>query len=541
MSHRLNKIFMSTLLVLTISACKSTNSSNGISTEHNPITDVNYFLEKMSNYECNISNSFYDIEFFGKQAIFTKTKDKRFTKFEKGYLSVEKSGTWKFTLDESNTYSLDGFYSAEEDLSENSSPYNAMSLLLETIGHWNSIDGETGFYYLDDEIDSDIKESLFELIPQYCGYINEYEYTDTGLNYSYSSSYQIVDDSLKIQFFSSNEVKVVMNLQECYDKEPKEGCKKFSTSFTITNPGNNKDASINAFLNNVSLPKPAAWSSDFKKAQEDLLISELPFYEDFTSSSKDDEFKTINDTLYYYGKYMDFACGNITSEYGKVLLENGWTKGEENVDTSLDSTEIYYSKGDSKIKMEWRSSKWCNSQDEYYYSSMYPNGYFDIFFGFEHESDFLENYIKNITLDSGSKPYSNLSFLEGLNNHTYEISDHTAYAETREEINKTINFYIRFDIYYSSKGEGLSKLSAFLNTLKNSYGYNIYYDDIDNYTGTREETIEELLNDDSGSNYCPMNHKDSQYTIFDCGLGIGAGYSGMTEQGSSAFYITFYA
>lgn len=538
MNHRLNKIFMSTLFLLTIASCKSTTSSNDISTEQNPITDVNSFLEKMSNYECNISNSFYDIDFFGKQAIFTKAKDKRFSKFEKGYLSVEKSGTWKFTLDESNTYSLDSFYSAEEDLSENSSSYNTMSLLLETVGHWNPIDGETGFYYLDDKIDSDIKEAFLELIPQYCGYMNEYEYTDAGLDYSFSTSYQIVDDSLKIQFVSSNELKVVMNLQEYYDKEPKEGSEKFSTSFTITNPGNNKDASISAFLNNVSLPKSTAWSSDFKKAQQDLLESELPFYEGFTSSSKDDEFKTINDKLYYYGKYMDFACGNITSEYGKVLLDNGWMKGEENIDTSLDSTEVYYSKGDSKIKMEWRSSKWCSSQDEFYYSSMYPNGYFDIFFGYEHESEFLENYIKNITLDSESKPYSNLSFLEGLNNHTYEISDHTAYAQTRADINKTINFYIRFDMYYSSKDEGMSKLSAFLNTLKNNYGYSIYYDDIDDYKGTREETIEELLNDD---NYCPMNHKDSKYTIFDCGLGIGAGYSGMTEQGYSAFYITFYA
>jgi hypothetical protein len=267
------------------------------------------------------------------------------------------------------------------------------------------------------------------------------------------------------------------------------GSSSASFYLVMSNIGNNENDAVSNFLADPEIPTVTDWKAELKTTMADVSGSVLPWSDKLTAYST---YYTEDGTY----TYQDFRSGDITSDYGALLLQKGFTKVEDTSSSSSSSTSSATSVSYTKVKKAGtdisgevdyivtltyysKALLATNSQDAYY-----QDGVFQIY-GYTYETPLtfdnitsINNFLsKKYTKTDGSAFFpkldftpSTVSFVDSTESMNTYLAYYGAYLGT--SITCTGCYYITGS--FATGEEALMNLTAWCSSLVSTSGLTAY-------------------------------------------------------------------
>ena len=470
MKMRLKNFILSSLSLLTVFGCRnktvtssidsssSENITTSTTTDSSTVIDKSYtpasFNDAISNYRVNFTGDFFSLDFFGEDAIYiTPVGNSILT--GSGYVHLEKDkSVWSFELDSENKFVLGdvlyGSVSDGVDFLKSMNRYQALDTLINDVEgtNWKSI-GEHTYK----TTDSDTIQAYLIL----GGFVSGYS--------TYSAS------SLTMTT-SENEVNITGEVNRKSSKSET----TMDFNLKVTNIGNNKNESLDEFINNPIISDVNDFSQEFKDAMTSLVGFSFEYDSNLTKYCY---FDMNEDDLYY----EDHRSGDLTSSFATQLINKGFTIDDSQTKFFNGATSYTYTKVLSKqidsspqvtaeITLQYCPKSYYVTTEEGVYDGLYENGLFMIRVNRVESLFYTDISDMNYFLSSKYKKDDGTSLIPTLNFTGYDsitMSDQMAVVGGLKNI---VSDY-KITGSFSTGSEALSALQSWENALKNN-GFNLY-------------------------------------------------------------------
>lgn len=493
------------------SSKKNSSSSSSASTT---ITSLDDAFTKLANYNCTLKNTYYSIDYYGKNAYHFNNIHSAYASYTGGLVSTANDGTWYYSLDadDSDEFELDGFYStANGELLDVSSYYTPLKTLIESKDSWERPSSSASYYTLDEE--DAANDAILSALPNLARLYDGYNYS-SGKVGSADSTYSYVAENVKLQIV--NKKYLSFSFTSRIYISGKRDSKYWNSSFYIRNIGGNSSSGLEAFIANPStvLTAPTGFSTAFNTASNTILGETLPFSTSFTAAGgySLDGIATNYETAMYY---IDYLTGDITTDYGTLLTGAGWTAGTKVENSSYTGTSTTpYTKGNKTVYVSYFSTPYFTAYDKEYGTTLatrYTKGQFQIsatsFNG-------ISKYINDgkITGSDGTNMFPTMDFSNyAISSATFQ--DLTSAANSYFSVNLSYYYYITGS--FKDYNTALTALSAYAESCVSAAGgFYIYESDAgtSSYTGPAYESAREYLDNDGE---VALFKDDTKYTEMD--------------------------
>lgn len=473
------------------------DSSSSSSSASTTITSLDDAFTKLANYNCTLKNTYYTIDYYGKNAYHFNNIHSAYASYTGGLVSTANDGTWYYSLDadDSDKFELDGFYStANGELLDVSSYYTPLKALVESKDSWERPSSSASYYTLDEE--DAANDAILSALPNLARLYDGYKYS-SGKVGSVDSTYSYVAENVKLQIV--NKKYLSFSFTSRIYISGKRDSTYWNSSFTIRNIGGNSSTGLEAFIANPStvLTTPTGFATAFNTASNTILGETLPFSSSFTPATGY-SLKGIATNYETSMSYMDFLSGDVTTAYGTELTGAGWTIGTKVENSTYAGTSTTtYTKGNYTVTVAYFSTAYLAAYDKANGTTLatrYTKGQFQI-----SASSFngISKYINDgkIAGSDGSNMFPTMDF------SSYSISS-TSFQDLTSAANSyysaSLNYYYYIAGAFKDYNTALTALSAYAEKCVSDADFSVYDSDAgtSSYTGPAYNSASEYLSND---------------------------------------------